>query len=127
MYTSEKDYFAGMSRDEKIAKLKRISYTDFLRKHVGAHEDVVLILRDRAKGYWGIGYDALSAMEGYRLGMPGAWHMDLEENRRPRRTERSPTYFTSLTGTGVARAIVEEIDTRCDSRRDHGRPGPVAR
>lgn len=110
LYTSEKDYFAGMSRDEKIAKLKRISYTDFLRKHVGAHEDVVLILRDRAKGYWGIGYDALSAMEGYRLGMPGAWHMGLEEKLSGPAGRKEPYIFHFPDGNaGVARAIVRKL------------------
>ena len=110
LLTSETDYFPDLSRDDKRAKLAGMSYTDFLRKHVGAHEEVVLILRDVIKGYWGIGYDALSAMEGYRLGMPGARHMDLEEESSGPAGRDEPYIFHFPDGNaGVARSIVRQL------------------
>ena len=110
LLTREKDYLANMSVDEKKAFLKSISYTDFLRKHVGTHEDVVLILRDGIKGFWGVGYDALSAMEGYRLGMPGAWHMGLEEESSGPAGRDEPYIFHFPDGNaGVARSIVRQL------------------
>ena len=110
LLTSEEDYFAGMSREEKIAKLTGMSYTDFLRKHVGTHEEVVLILRDGIRGFWGVGFDALSAMEGYRLGMPGAWYMGLEETASGPAAREEPYIFHFPDGNaGVARAIVRKL------------------
>jgi spermidine dehydrogenase len=107
---SDKDYLAGLSRDEKIAKLKGMSYTDFLRKHVGAHEEVVLILRDTIKGYWGVGYDALSALEGYRLGMPGARHMGLGDISHGPAERDEPYIFHFPDGNaGIARCIVRKL------------------
>ncbi|MDZ7644908.1 MAG: hypothetical protein U5K76_12255 [Woeseiaceae bacterium] len=70
----------------------------------------MLILRDRAKGYWGVGYDALSAMEGYRLGMPGAWHMGLDEEMSGPAGREEPYIFHFPDGNaGVARAIVRKL------------------
>jgi spermidine dehydrogenase len=110
LLTSEKDYFAGMSKDEKVAKLRSMSYTDFLRDHIGTHEEVVLILRDPLKGFWGFGLDALSAMEGYRLGMPGARHMGLEEESNGPAGRDEPYIFHFPDGNaGVARAIVRKL------------------
>ena len=110
LLTDEKDHFAGLSKADKVAKMKGMSYTDFLRNHVGTHEEVVLILRDSIRGYWGVGYDALSAMEGYRLGMPGAAHMGLEENRSGPAARDEPYIFHFPDGNaGVARSIVRKL------------------
>lgn len=110
LLTSENDYFAGKSRAEKEALLTTMSYTDFLRNNVGTHEEVVLILRDVIKGFWGIGYDGLSAMEGFRLGMPGAWYMGLEEESSGPAGREEPYIFHFPDGNaGVARAIVRQL------------------
>lgn len=110
LMTSEKDYLADKSIDDKKAFLKSISYTDFLRQHVGTDEEVVLILRDGIKGFWGVGYDALSAMEGYRLGMPGAWYMGLEEGSSGPAGREEPYIFHFPDGNaGVARAIARQL------------------
>ncbi len=110
LLSSETDYFPDMSSEQKNAKLKSISYSQFLREYVGTHEDVILILRDVIKGYWGIGYDALSAMEGYRLGMPGAWHMGLESESSGPAARDEPYIFHFPDGNaGVARAIVRQL------------------
>lgn len=110
LLTSEKDYLADKSIGDKKAFLKSISYTDFLRQHVGTHEEVVLILRDGIKGFWGVGYDALSAMEGYRLGMPGAWYMGLEEDSSGPAGREEPYIFHFPDGNaGIARSMVRQL------------------
>lgn len=110
LLTSDTDYFPGLSRAQQRAKLIGMSYTDFLRQHVGTHEEVVLLLRDVIKGYWGIGYDALSAMEGYRLGMPGARHLDLDvESSGPAGREEPYIFHFPDGNAGVARSIVRKL------------------
>ncbi|MGI9203790.1 MAG: NAD(P)-binding protein [Woeseiaceae bacterium] len=110
LVSDKTDYFPSLSRVQKRAKLAGMSYTDFLREHVGTHAEIVLMLRDVIKGYWGIGYDALSAMEGYRLGMPGARHMDLgAESSGPAGREEPYIFHFPDGNAGVARAIVRQL------------------
>ena len=110
LMTSETDYLPDLSSEQKKSKLKGMSYSQFLREHVGTHEEVVLVLRDVIKGYWGVGYDALSAMEGYRLGMPGAWYMGLEDESNGPAGRDEPYIFHFPDGNaGVARAIVRQL------------------
>ncbi len=106
-----KDYLPDMQREEKIRYLKTLSYTKFLQKHAAASEPVIVLLRDTVKGYWGIGYDALSALEGYRLGMPGTAHLDLGElGEWDASAEEEPYIFHFPDGNaGVARAIVRQL------------------
>jgi spermidine dehydrogenase len=66
-----RDYLEGRSVAEKIDLLRRISYEDFLRDHTGAGEEIALLLRRSITGLWGVGWDALSALEGARISMPG--------------------------------------------------------
>jgi len=59
--------------------MKTVSFTHFLAEHAGVDKDVIVVLRDVIKGFWGVGYDALSALEGFRMGMPGTYHLDIGE------------------------------------------------
>lgn len=101
---------SGLSQQELLGKLKGISYSEFLRKHHGSHEEVVLILRDGIKGFWGIGYDALSAMEGFRLGMPGFSQLGLRDEASGPAGREEPYIFHFPDGNaGVARSIVRKL------------------
>lgn len=108
--SDSKDYLAGKDRDEKIALMKKISYTDFIKQYAGATEEVTVFLRDIQLGFWGFGFDALSALEGYRQGMPGTYHMGIGElvGEPPGRDE--PYIFHFPDGNaGVARSIVRKL------------------
>lgn len=110
LLTSETDLLPDRSRAEKIDVLRRTSYSDFLRRFAAVPEDVVVLFRDTIKGYWGVGWDALSALEGYRLGMPGTAHLGIGElaNEPPGRDE--PYIFHFPDGNaGVARALVRQL------------------
>ena len=107
---AETDYLPGLERDDKIAALKKISYCDYLRRHAGADESVVVLLRDTIKGLWGVGWDVLSALEGYRLGMPGTAHLGIGEldGEPPGRDE--PYIFHFPDGNaGIARSLVRML------------------
>ena len=111
LLTNETDYLHGKSREEKIKLMKTVSYTHFLAEHAGVDKDVIVVLRDVIKGFWGVGYDALSALEGYRLGMPGTHHLGLGElsGEPPGRDE--PYIFHFPDGNaGVARSFVRQMN-----------------
>ncbi len=65
------DYLAGRGNDEKLKLLGTTSYSDFLRRHAGMPEEVVGLLRDSIKGLWGVGWDALPALEACYETQPG--------------------------------------------------------
>jgi spermidine dehydrogenase len=107
---SDEDYLAGMSNNDKIKLLRSISYTDFLRDHIGATEEVITIVRDRVNAYWGFGLDALSALEGWRMDQPGTWGLDLKLDRDSLWSSEEPYIFHFPDGNAaVARALVRTL------------------
>lgn len=107
---SEEDYLAGMSNNDKIELLRSISYTDFLRDHIGVTEEVVTIVRDRVNGYWGFGLDALSALEGWRMEQPGTRGLGLQLDQDSLWSSEEPYIFHFPDGNaGVARALVRAM------------------
>jgi spermidine dehydrogenase len=107
---SEEDYLAGMSNSDKIELLRSISYTDFLRDHIGATEEVVTIVRDRVNGYWGFGLDALSALEGWRMEQPGTGGLALNLGQDSFWSSEEPYIFHFPDGNAsIARALVRAL------------------
>ncbi|TCO76683.1 NAD(P)/FAD-dependent oxidoreductase [Chromatocurvus halotolerans] len=101
---------AAMPRDARIAALRGMSYRQFLLDTVGVPEAVYLLWRDSIRGWWGVGWDAISALEAQRMGMPGTRHVDLPPvpQREPERNE--PYIFHFPDGNaGVARALVRSL------------------
>jgi len=107
---SEENYLAGVEPDDRVGLLRSMSYSDFLRDHVGATEEVVTIIRDSIKGYWGFGMDALSALEGSRLEMPGTWNLGLEADKNDRWSSGEPYIFHFPDGNAaIARSLVRGL------------------
>ena len=110
LLTGDVDYLEGMGREEKVAALRALSYTDFLERKAGVTREVATLLRDTARGFWGLGWDAVSALEAFRLGMPGTGGLGIGEleNEPPSRDE--PYIFHFPDGNaGVARALVRQL------------------
>jgi spermidine dehydrogenase len=110
LLSEEKNYLPDLDREQKIALLRRISYTAFLQDRAGIPQEVTDMLRDSIRGFWGVGWDSLSALEGYRLGMPGTSYLDIGEldNEPPGRDE--PYIFHFPDGNaGVARSLVRQL------------------
>jgi spermidine dehydrogenase len=57
------DYMPGLSDEEKKDKLSRISYKDFLLNFVKVHPDVIPFYQTRTHGLYGVGIDAVGALE----------------------------------------------------------------
>ncbi len=107
---NEKNYLSDHSRDEKVKLLRRISYREYLLKYTSATEEIADMVNDTIRGYWGIGWDAVSALEGVRLGNLGTRNLGIGkiEGDPPGRDE--PYIFHFPDGNaGVARAIVRQL------------------
>jgi spermidine dehydrogenase len=71
------DYLPGLGSDEKKQRLSRMSYEAFLRDLVHAEPAVLKFYNARTKGEWGVGTDAVSALDCWGFGLPGFQGMNL--------------------------------------------------
>jgi len=71
------DYMPGLSSDEKKQRMSRISYEAFLRDLVGVEPAVLHYYNARTKGEWGVGTDAVAAIDCWGFGLPGFQGMNL--------------------------------------------------
>ncbi len=110
LLTEEADYLKGKSRGEKIKAMRATSYTNYLKEHVGVTPEAATVFRDTVTTFSGLGWDALSALEAYRLSMPGTNGLGIGEleNEPPGRDE--PYIFHFPDGNaGVARSLVRRL------------------
>jgi spermidine dehydrogenase len=75
------DYMEGVNQEEKKARLSKMSYKDFLLNVVKAHSDVIPFYQSRTHGLYGIGIDAVPALDCWAIHFPGFQGMGL--NRVP--------------------------------------------
>jgi spermidine dehydrogenase len=71
------DYLPGLSSDAKKDRLSRMSYEAFLRDLVHADATVLNFYHARTMGEWGVGTDAVSALDCWGFGLPGFQGMNL--------------------------------------------------
>lgn len=110
MLESDTDYLPELSPAEKVEALRKISYVDFLVNHAGIPQEGADLLTDKFKGYWGIAWDALSALEGFRLEMPGTNGLGLNYDQVPGAYSDEPYIFHFPDGNaGIARALVRRL------------------
>src|SRR6202046_1501194 len=72
------DYMEGVDQEEKKARLSKMSYNDFLLKVVKAHSDVIPFYHTRTHGLYGIGIDAVPALDCWAIHFPGFQGMGLD-------------------------------------------------
>ena len=72
------DYMANVSQAEKKARLSKMSYKDFLLHVVKAHPDVLPFYQTRTHGLYGIGIDAVPALDCWAIHFPGFQGMGLD-------------------------------------------------
>ena len=69
--TAKIDYLPGLSSDAKKQRLSRISYEAFLRDVVNVDPAVLKFYQGHTRGEWGVGTDAVSALDCWGFGLPG--------------------------------------------------------
>ena len=72
------DYMQGVPQAEKKARLSKLSYKDFLLNVVKAHPDVIPFYQTRTHGLYGIGIDAVPALDCWAIHFPGFQGMGLD-------------------------------------------------
>src|SRR6266404_4111294 len=77
------DYLPGLSSPEKKAWLSRISYRDYLLDLVKVDPSVIPLYQSRTHGEWGVGIDAVSALDVWPFGLPGFQGLKLDPGSAP--------------------------------------------
>ncbi len=72
------DYMEGVPQEQKKARLSKMSYKDFLLHVVKAHPDVIPFYQTRTHGLYGIGIDAVPALDCWAIHFPGFQGMGLD-------------------------------------------------
>ena len=72
-----KDYYPGLSADQKKALMARTSYARFLTEVAGVSAEIVKLYQAAPHGLFGVGIDAVSAQDAWGLGFPGFSGMKL--------------------------------------------------
>jgi spermidine dehydrogenase len=91
--TKEEDYMPGVAEAEKRDRLSRMSYRDFLLKVVKAGPGVIPFYQKRTHDLYGVGIDAVPALDCWALYFPGFQGMKLR---------RVPEGRLSFTARGAA-------------------------
>ncbi len=113
------DYMPGLSQAEKKGRLSRMSYKDFLLNVVKAHPDVIPFYQTRTHDLYGIGIEAVPALDCWALRYPGFQGLDLDRVPSPGLTftalgevtpGKAPYYFHFPDGNAsIARLLVRAL------------------
>jgi spermidine dehydrogenase len=117
LYEEPKDYFPGLTSDQKKAKLARISYAKYLTDIAGAHDDIVKIYQTLPHGLFGVGIDAVSAQDAWGFDLPGFDGLKLDPapgkgmNRDAIPNEEAEKYFFHFPdgNATIARLLVRKL------------------
>jgi spermidine dehydrogenase len=117
--TAKVDYMPGLSNDEKKDKLSRISYKDFLLDFVKVDPGVIPFYQPRTHGLYGIGIDAVGALECWGYHYPGFDGLNLDPKATGRMsftargdaTPKPPYNFHFPDGNAsIARLLVRSLN-----------------
>lgn len=76
--TEKADYMPGLTQSDKKDKLSRMSYRDFLLNVVKVSPDAAAIYQTRTHGLYGIGIDAVPALDCWAIHFPGFQGLGLD-------------------------------------------------
>lgn len=68
VYTEKVDYLAGLSKEDKRAKLAKISYADYLTKFCKVHPETLPFFQTFPHDLYGVGIDAVPALGCFESG-----------------------------------------------------------
>jgi spermidine dehydrogenase len=84
IWAGEGDHMPGLTSAQKKDKLSRISYGDYMTQIMGADPGVLPIFQGMTHDEWGVGIDAVSALDAWGFGEPGFDGLKLEPGITPR-------------------------------------------
>ncbi len=71
LWESAVDHMPGLTSAEKKDRLTKMSYKDFLSNVFGVHPEVIKFMQAGTHGLYGVGIDAVPALDCWGIGFPG--------------------------------------------------------
>src|SRR5713226_2749060 len=117
LLTEAKDYFPGLSSDEKKARLARMSYAKYLTDTAGVSDEIVKLFQAFPHPLFGVGIDAVPAQDAWGLEMPGFKGLKLAPtpgkgmNRDAIHNDEAEKYFFHFPdgNASIARLLVRSL------------------
>ena len=78
------DYMPGLTSEEKKDRLSRMSYRDYLLTVAKVDPGVIPFYQTATQGEWGVGIDAVSALDCWGFGLSGFQGLKLKPGSAPR-------------------------------------------
>ena len=103
----KKDYLRGLNTDQKKDRLARISYAQFLTELAGMHSDVIRLYQTVSQPLFGVGIDAVAALDASDTGYPGFSGMGLEAEGLD--NERKYFFHFPDGNASIARLLVRKL------------------
>jgi spermidine dehydrogenase len=103
----KKDYLPELNSEQKKARLARISYAKFLTELVSVHADVIRLYQTVSQTLFGVGIEAIAALDASETGYPGFGGMGLE----PEALNNERKYFFHFPdgNASIARLLVRKL------------------
>ncbi len=117
LFAETRDFFPGLSSDQKKMKLARVSYANYLKDVVGVHADIVKLFQAMPHPLFGVGIDAVSAQDAWGFDMPGFAGLKLDDrpgkgmNRDSIPNAEAEKYFFHFPdgNASIARLLVRKL------------------
>jgi spermidine dehydrogenase len=110
LYTEHRDVFPGLSAHDKTALLEHVSYRDFIKKYWGLDDMAANTLQGRSNDFFGIGIDAIPALDAMETGFPGFQGLGLKANAESRAVMDEPYIYHFPDGNAsLARLLVRQL------------------
>jgi spermidine dehydrogenase len=103
----KKDYLPGLNSEQKKARLARMSYAQFLTEQVGVHGDVIRLYQPVSQTLFGVGIEAVPALDAAETGYPGFSGVGVE----PEALSNERKYFFHFPdgNATIARLLVRKL------------------
>jgi spermidine dehydrogenase len=115
VYTEKKDYLAGVDRKQKIERLRKTSYADFLTKICGVTPEALPFFQSYTNDLFAVGIDAVPALDCYMVGddygaitFAGFDGLGLESLKDRRQSEPYIFHFPDGNAS-IARLLVRQL------------------
>jgi spermidine dehydrogenase len=103
----KKDYLPGLNGEQKKDRLARISYARFLTDVAGVHADVIRLYQNVSFSEFGLGIDAVAALDAGETGYPGFSGMGIEASDLY--NERKYFFHFPDGNASIARLLVRKL------------------
>jgi spermidine dehydrogenase len=127
--TGKDNYLPGLNEEEKKERLSHISYKDYFLQIVKADPGVVPFYQHITDEWWGVGFDAISALDCWAMGYPGFDGLKLRPGGPSlKRMGYTPAGYTTTGGSeefhfpdgnaSIARLLVRALIPGCLPGKD---------